>query len=98
MLVQSPAAAPEARMTSSGTRCLRTSSELGPIIDVRPLIKKMGLADFLRQFDVKEVVDAIGVETLAKTLSPEQWDALLEHRRATQGGKGKRKRKKTTEE
>jgi hypothetical protein len=64
------------------------TSELGPIIDVRPIIKKLGMADVLRQLGVKEVVDALGVDAIADSLSPEQWEALLQRRQARQSGKG----------
>jgi hypothetical protein len=71
------------------------TSELGPIIDVRPVIEKLGLDNVIHQLGVKKVVEAIGVDAIAEALSPEEWDALLRHRQAKQGGEGQ---SKTTEQ
>ncbi len=43
-------------------RKMAKKAELGPIIDMRPIIKKLGMAEVIGQLDVKEVIDAVGVE------------------------------------
>ncbi len=64
-----------------------------PFIDVRPLVEMIGLAEFLRQVGVRQIIEAIGLDAIAAALTPAQREAFVNRCLALQGGKGQSKKR-----